>query len=48
MDKEIIKYLGTWLDRLGVFSFGYWKGRKDAKKKLEKDNQHVIDMLNPK
>ena len=45
MNKEIVKYIGTWLDRLGVFSFGFWKGWRSARNKLKKDNKRVLDKL---
>lgn len=48
MKKEFIKLIGSWMKNLATFSFGYIRGRIDAKKKLKEDNQHIIDMLNDK
>ena len=48
MKEKLIQLIGSLTKSLATFSFGYMKGRLDAKRKLKEDNQHIIDMLNDK
>lgn len=48
MREWLIKSIGSFSKTFATFSFGYIKGRIDAKKKLKKDNQHIIDIIDNK
>lgn len=48
MKKELIKFISSITKGFAAFSFGFYKGKQYAKKKLKKDNQRIIDMLRNK